>query len=40
MVEAFYLTLHLSRQANLGSFVQFSNNTMAFKSRARLSWTR
>ena len=30
----------LVRQAKLCSFVQFSQNTMAFKSRWRLSWTR
>ena len=30
----------LVRQATLCSFVQSSQNTMAFESRWRLSWTR
>jgi hypothetical protein len=30
----------LARQAKLRSFAQFPQNTMAFESKWRLSWTR
>ena len=39
-VEASPTDAALVRQAKLCSFVQFSQNTMAFESRWRLSWTR
>jgi hypothetical protein len=40
MVEASLTDVALVRQAKLCSFVQFSQNTTAFKGRWRLSWTR
>ena len=40
MVEASSPEATLVRQAKLHSFVQSSQNTMAFESRWRLSWTR
>ncbi len=40
MVEASFPDAALVRQAKLCGFVRFSQNTMAFKSRERLSWTR
>jgi hypothetical protein len=40
MVEASSTDAALVREAKLCSFVQFSQSTMAFKVRRRLSWTQ